>query len=511
MTVYDMNEGLRQSSVWIGATTKAFWQNPAFALSPSPLPSILAAWGQVTEHAFERINTKPDWGIDSVVSRDRDYVVTERTELERPFCKLTHFSADRDRPITRRVLLVAPMSGHYATLCRKTVKSLLPNCDVYVTEWLNARDVPMSAGKFDVEDYVQYLVDFLQYLGDDIHVIAVCQPVPLALAATAVLARDEKAAHPRTLTLIGGPVDPDANPTEVTDFGNRVAMDHLEVGVIQTVGFAFAGVGRKVYPGTSQLTSFIAMNANMHATAFLNQIAAVARGDAAEHDRHNTFYDEYLAVMDMPAEFYLSTVERVFKNREIANNAFVFKGEAVDITMINKTAVKIVEGGRDDISAPGQCLAALKLLPNLPDSMKESYLAPDAGHYGIFSGSAWRNKIRPAVLNFIDKHNGPNVPTKAEAKPVAAKKPVAGKKPLAAKTAVAKSSAVKEAKAAKPVEAKKPAVAKTVEEKKPASAPKAAKPIEIKKPAAAKPVNGKKPAAATRADVKKPKSPRAKT
>ncbi len=406
MTVYDTRESLRQSSAWIGATTKAFWQYPAFALSPSPLPALFAAWGQVTERTFERINTKPDWAIENVVSRDRDYVVNIRTELERPFCKLTHFTADIDRPVNRRVLLVAPMSGHYATLCRKTVRSLLPNCDVYVTEWLNARDVPMSAGKFDVDDYVQYLVDFLKYLGEDIHVIAVCQPVPLALVATAVLAKDDSAPNPRTLTLIGGPVDADANPTEVTDFGNRIAMEHLEAGVIQTVGFAFAGVGRKVYPGFTQLASFIAMNANTHATAFLNQIAAVARGDAAEHDKHNTFYDEYLAVMDMPAEFYLSTVERVFKNREIAENKFVFKGEPVDITSITKTAVKIVEGGRDDISAPGQCLAALKLLPNLPESMKESYLAPDAGHYGIFSGSTWRNTIRPAVLNFIDKHNG---------------------------------------------------------------------------------------------------------
>ncbi len=417
-----MNESFRQSSVWLGATTKAFWQNPAFALVPSPLPSIFAAWGEVTERSFERINIQPDWGIESVVSRDRDYVVTKRTELERPFCDLIHFTADRDRPVNRRILLVAPMSGHYATLCRKTVKSLLPNCDVYVTEWRNARDVPLSAGTFDIEDYTQYLVDFLKFLGNNIHVIAVCQPVPLALVATAILAQDKNAPHPRTLTLIGGPVDPDANPTEVTDFGNRVTMGHLEVGVIQSVGFAFAGVGRKVYPGTMQLSSFIAMNANTHAKAFLNQIAAVARGDAAEHDRHNTFYDEYLAVMDMPAEFYLSTVERIFKNREIAKNEFTFKGKPVDITAISETAVKIVEGGRDDISAPGQCLAALKLLPKLPASMKESFLAPEAGHYGIFSGSTWRNEIRPAVLDFIDKHNSND--TKPDGKtPAKQKKP----------------------------------------------------------------------------------------
>ena len=406
MAIYDLNESMRQGTAWMGATAKAFWGNPAFAATANPLPTIFAAWGEVTERSANRVAAKPDWGIESVVSRDRDYVVTKKTELDLPFCRLLHFSADRDRPVRRRVLLVAPMSGHYATLCRKTVLSLLPNCDVYVTEWKNARDVPLAAGKFDVEDYTQHLVDFLYHLGENIHVIAVCQPVPLTLAATAVMAQDKKAPHPRTLTLIGGPVDPDANPTEVTDFGNRVTMGQLESSVIQTVGFAFAGAGRKVYPGAVQLASFMAMNASTHANAFLDQIAAVARGEASDNDRHNTFYDEYLAVMDMPAEFYLSTVDRIFKKREIARNEFSLHGQKVDITAIKDTAVKVVEGGKDDISAPGQCLAAFTLLPNLPESMKEEFLAPNAGHYGIFSGSAWRNEIRPAVLDFIDKHNG---------------------------------------------------------------------------------------------------------
>jgi len=406
MTVYDMNESIRQSNAWVGATTKAFWSNPAFSMSMSPFPSLFAAWGEVTERTFEKIATKPSWGIESVVSKDQDYPVTKKIDLELPFCDLIHFAAERNRPVTRKVLLVAPMSGHYATLCRKTVVSLLPNCDVYVTEWKNARDIPMSAGKFDVEDYTKYLVQFMKHLGEDVHVIAVCQPVPLTLVATAMLAEDEKTPNPRTLTLIGGPVDPDANPTEVTDFGNRVTMGQLEHTVITPVGFAFPGVGRKVYPGSTQLASFMAMNPKTHAKAFTDQIGAVARGEAADLDRHNKFYDEYLAVMDMPAEFYLSTVERVFKNRDVARNAFTVDGKKIDISKITKTAVKIVEGGRDDISAPGQCLAALDLMPNLPDSMKEHFVAEKAGHYGIFSGSAWRNDIRPALLAFIDTHNG---------------------------------------------------------------------------------------------------------
>ncbi|MBR9862325.1 MAG: polyhydroxyalkanoate depolymerase [Rhodobacteraceae bacterium] len=420
VTIYDMSESMRQSSAWVGATTKAFWQNPAFSVTMSPLPALFSAWGEVTERTFEKVATKPSWGIDSVVSADSDYPVTKQIELELPFCNLIHFTAERDRPVNRRVLLVAPMSGHYATLCRKTVASLLPNCDVYVTEWKNARDVPLSAGKFDVEDYTKYVVKMLRHLGENIHIIAVCQPVPLTLVATAMLAEDETAPQPRTLTLIGGPVDPDANPTEVTDFGNRVTMGQLEHSVITPVGFAFAGVGRKVYPGAVQLSSFIAMNAQTHAKAFADQIGAVARGEAADLDRHNKFYDEYLAVMDMPAEFYLSTVDRVFKRREVARNVFKVDGRHVDISKITKTAVKIVEGGRDDISAPGQCLAALDLLPDLPEDMQETFLAPDAGHYGIFSGSAWRNDIRPAVLNFIDKHNdAPEAPVKAAQAPKA--------------------------------------------------------------------------------------------
>lgn len=407
LTIYDMSESMRQGSAWWGATAKAFWGNPVFSTSLSPLPALFAAWGEVTERSFEKVATKPGWGIDSVVSRDRDYVVTKQVELDLPFCRLLHFTADRDRPVNRRVLLVAPMSGHFATLCRKTVASLLPNCDVWVTEWKNARDVPLSEGKFDVEDYTKHLVHFLTHLGENIHIIAVCQPVPLTLVATAMVADDDSVPNPRSLTLIGGPVDPDANPTEVTDFGNRVTMGQLERSVIQPVGFAFKGVGRKVYPGAMQLASFMAMNATKHATAFSDQIAAVARGEAFDHDKHNTFYDEYLAVMDMTAEFYLSTVDRIFKRREVARNVFTVDGKHIDISKITETAVKIVEGGRDDISAPGQCLAALDLLPDLPDDMKETYLAPDAGHYGIFSGRAWRDTIRPAVLNFIDKHNGP--------------------------------------------------------------------------------------------------------
>jgi hypothetical protein len=227
---------------------------------------------------------------------------------------------------------------------RSTVASLLPDADVYVTDWHNARDIPVSAGKFDVEDYTLYLAEFMKELGPETNVIAVCQPVPLTLAATAYLAAEHPEAQPRSLVLIGGPVDPDAAATEVTDFGRRVTMGQLEHLAIQRVGFKYKGAGRLVYPGLLQLQSFITMNAERHGKAFAEQIFRVSRGEASDHDAHNRFYDEYLAVMDMTAEFYLSTVERVFKNREIATNSFVVAGRKVDFSAITKVAVMTVEG-----------------------------------------------------------------------------------------------------------------------------------------------------------------------
>ncbi|TNF18723.1 MAG: polyhydroxyalkanoate depolymerase [Rhodobacteraceae bacterium] len=407
MVNYDLMETLRNTNQWLGATAEALASYPAFAMWPNPAMNWLAAWGSVTERTYERMVVKPDWGIHSITCDDgRDHLVTVRTEVSRPFGDLIHFEIAGRQTSPRKVLLVAPMSGHYATLLRSTVRSLLPDCEVYVTDWHNARDIPVSEGKFDVEDYTLYLVDFMRHLGPDTHVIAVCQPAPLTLAATAYLAEEEPDAQPRSLTLIGGPVDPDATPTDVTDFGRRVTMGQLEQSMIQQVGFKHPGVGRKVYPGLLQLTSFMSMNAERHSKAFVDQIIRVANGQASDHDAHNRFYDEYLAVMDMPAEFYLSTVERVFKNREIARNEFVVEGKTVDMGKITTVAVKTVEGAKDDISAPGQCIAALELCTGLPDDKKASHVEPGAGHYGIFAGKSWRNNIRPLVLGFIDANSG---------------------------------------------------------------------------------------------------------
>ncbi len=404
MLTYDLMESMRNTQALMGATARAMASYPAFALSLNPMLPMLAAWGTVTERSFERMIVKPDWGIRSIVGQEgQDHLIDVNVVVDKPFGSLIEFKVRRRAPTGRQVLLVAPMSGHYATLLRSTVMSLLPDCDVFVTDWHNARDIPVSAGKFDVEDYTLYLVDFMRHLGPDTHVIAICQPAPLALAATAYLAAEDPAAQPRSLTLIGGPVDPDAAATDVTDFGRRITMGQLEQIAIQRVGFSYKGVGRLVYPGLLQLQSFISMNRDRHTKAFSDQILRVARGEASDHDAHNRFYDEYLAVMDMAAEFYLSTVERIFKNGEIAKNAFVVAGKKVDIGAITQVSVMTVEGAEDDISAPGQCVAALRLLTGLPDSKKAHHLEPGAGHYGIFAGKSWRLNIRPLVLGFLDR------------------------------------------------------------------------------------------------------------
>jgi len=403
MASYDLMETMRNTNQFMGAAVKAWASYPMFSAVPNPAIDWLAAWGEVTERAFERMVVKPDWGIHSITCSDgRDHLVTIEKVIERPFGDLIRFNVQNRAESKRKVLVVAPMSGHYATLLRSTVKSLIIDCEVYVTDWHNARDIPVSAGKFDVEDYTMYLVDFMKEMGPDTHVIAVCQPAPLTLAATAYLAQEDPDAQPRSMTLIGGPIDPDAAATDVTDFGRRVTMGQLEQAMIQRVGYKYAGVGRKVYPGLLQLSSFMSMNADRHGKAFRDQIMRVAQNQASDHDPHNRFYDEYLAVMDMTAEFYLSTVERVFKNREIARNVFTVHGTRVDIGKITDVAVKTVEGAKDDISAPGQCVAALALCTGLPDSKKASHVEPDAGHYGIFAGKSWRNNIRPLVLDFID-------------------------------------------------------------------------------------------------------------
>lgn len=405
MLSYDYFEAIRNANQWIGATAKAAASIPAMSVFPNPSIDWIAAWGEVTERSFERMAAKPDWGIESITCYDgRDHFVEINKKITGAFGDLIHFNVLGREPARRKILLVAPMSGHYSTLLRSTVNSLIIDSEIYVTDWHNARDIPVSEGSFDIEDYAKYLIDYIRFLGPDINVVAICQPAPLALVATAFLAQEKKDDQPKSLILMGGPIDPSAAPTEITEFGNKVNLEYLEQTVIQRVGFKYAGVGRQVFPGLLQLMSFMSMNAEKHSKSFSDQIAKVAQGTASEHDKHNSFYDEYLAVMDMTAEFYLSTVDRIFKKREIAQNKFTIMGKHVDIGAISNVAVMTIEGGKDDISAPGQCSAAIELCKNVPLKKKCSHVEADAGHYGIFAGKNWRTNIRPKVLEFIDSH-----------------------------------------------------------------------------------------------------------
>ena len=262
---YDFMETIRNTNQWLGASAKSFASYPAYEIAPNPMMNWLAAWGEVTERSFERMVAKPDWNIDSFTCEDgRDHLVDIKIKIKKPFGDLVHFDVQDRKAINKKVLLIAPMSGHYATLLTSTVHSLIADCEVYITDWHNARDIPVSAGKFDIEDYTKYLIEFIKYLGPDIHVVAVCQPAPLALAATAFISGYEKNSIPKSLILIGGPIDPDANPTEVTDFGRRVTMGQLEHTMIQNVGVKYAGIGRQVYPGSLQLYSFLSMLSLIH-------------------------------------------------------------------------------------------------------------------------------------------------------------------------------------------------------------------------------------------------------
>ena len=402
LPTYEVFGHARAAGQHFGMLTKDFWSNPVFELVPSAAPAIFAALGELAERTCSRMTAAPEWGIRSVGSNGSEFAVVKEVLVSRPFCDLVAFRAEGRAPLARRVLLVAPLSGHHPTLLRKTVTAMLPECDVFLTEWRNARDVPAADGKFDVEDFTVYIRDFMRFLGRGTHVIAVCQPAPLALAATADLALAEPDAQPLSLVLIGGPVVPDAAPTDVTEFGDRVTQGQIEHFLVQRVGAGHAGRGRLVFPGSIQLASFLLMNPDLHISSYARQMGRISKGLATDDDRHNRFYDEYLAVMDMPAEFYMSTVNRLFKGGEVAHNRFSVEGRPIDLGAISRTAVMTVEGGRDDISAPGQSSAALPMLTGIPETMKRTHVEPDAGHYGIFSGKAWRNRILPVVLEFID-------------------------------------------------------------------------------------------------------------
>lgn len=415
--MYELNHAALQPYRALADAVKLFYSHPLNPASQTSFGRSVAGAAELFERTTRRY-AKPEFGISETTVNFVRVPVKEKTVWSKPFCNLIHFERrlpEGHKP-DPKILIVAPMSGHYATLLRGTVETFLPRAEVFITDWTDARMVPLSAGPFDLDDYVDYVIDMLRWLGPDTHVIAVCQPsVPVLSAVSVMEARGDDAA-PSTMTLMGGPIDTRRNPTAVNLLAEEKGTDWFRDNVITTVPWPHPGFGRPVYPGFLQLSGFMSMNLDRHLIAHKDFFMHLVKDDGDSAEKHREFYDEYLAVMDMPAEFYLSTVERVFKNREIAKNEFVVNGHKVDIGKITSVAVKTVEGSKDDISAPGQCVAALDLCTGLPASKKASHLEPGAGHYGIFAGKSWRNNIRPLVLDFIDANSA--APKQAESKVV---------------------------------------------------------------------------------------------
>jgi poly(3-hydroxybutyrate) depolymerase len=374
---------------WSAAATKALLGNPFNPLAYTLTGRLLHASADVFTGVTRR-RGKPAWNVPAELE----------TVDERPFCRLVHFRTEGagQRP---RVLLVAPMSGHYATLLRNTVEVMIEDHDVYVTDWVDAREVAPGCGRFDLEDYIAYVREYLQLLGPDVHVIAVCQPAPAVLAAVALLAADNDAAQPRSMVLMGGPVDARVAPTKPTEFAASHTLAWFEHELTMRVPPWYRGAGRVVYPGFLQIGAFMSMNPKRHLDAHWNIFKDLVRGDGESAQMRRAFYDEYLSVMDIPAEFYLQTVDQIFQRATLANGTMRWRGAAVEPRAIRKTALLTVEGELDDISAPGQTYAAHALCTGIPTARRGKFVQQGVGHYGIFSGRTWRTVVAPHIGRFI--------------------------------------------------------------------------------------------------------------
>ena len=343
---------------------------------------------------------RPPYRIDKVKVGNREVAVTEEVTYSTPFGSLLRFRKDIDiaQP---KVLVVAPLSGHFATLLRNTVQVLLADNDVYITDWHNARDVPLSAGEFGMEGYISHVIDFMEKLGPRSHIVAVCQPCVQALAATAIMSEDNNPATPASLTLMAGPIDTRLNPTKVNHLATTKPIEWFEKNLIALVPGRFKGGGRLVYPGFMQLTAFMSMNLDRHVKAHVELYNSLAAGEMEKAQQTKTFYDEYFAVLDLTAEFYIETVKLVFQDYALAKGELQYKGRTVNPKAIRRTTLLTVEGERDDICSVGQTLAAHDLCSSLKPFRKRHHLQPGVGHYGVFSGKKWENQIYPLVRNAI--------------------------------------------------------------------------------------------------------------
>ena len=365
---------------------------------PSVLSNLNAAYELIARAGLT--HTRPAYGIDSVTVGDEEVAVVEEAADVTPFGTLLRFRKDvaLAQP---RALLVAPLSGHFATLLRATVRTMLPEHDVYITDWHNARDVGRGVGRFGFDEYVAHLIRFLEKLGPGAHLIAVCQPCVAALAAASVMAQGDNPAQPRSMTLMAGPIDTRVNPTKVNDLAKSKSIDWFESNLIATVPGRFGGGGRRVYPGFVQLAAFMSMNIDRHIKAHQELYRHLAQGEAEKAAQTKAFYDEYFAVLDLTAEFYLETVQLVFQEHALPLGELTYEGRAVEPAAIRRTALFTVEGEKDDICAVGQTLAAHDLCTSLRPYRKRHHMQPGVGHYGVFSGRTWANQIYPMVKNVI--------------------------------------------------------------------------------------------------------------
>ncbi len=377
---------------------------------PSSPAGFLGA-GQVVASALEVFahaaapRGKPAFDIESVELDGTHYGVTEAIVAHRPYGNLlrfTHTGLPDDAP---SLLIVAPMSGHFATLLRGTVARMMERCVVYITDWADAKMVPVSAGRFDLDDYIDYIIGFLEHIGPGTHMMAVCQPSVPALAATAMMATAGHPCRPATLTMMGGPVDTREAPTSVNDVAMKRPLSWFENTVIARVPLAYPGSGRKVYPGFLQLAGFMSMNLGSHMMSHYHMFRHLVAGDGDSADASKAFYEEYRSVSDLTSEFYLQTVEHVFQRHSLPKGEFVHRGRLIDLAAIRDTALLAIEGENDDISGIGQTKAALTITPGLSERKKKYFLAPEVGHYGIFNGGKWRRNIAPVVEAWIAQHS----------------------------------------------------------------------------------------------------------
>ncbi len=374
----------------------SLWSTMQYA---SPLRRMAAYYEVVALAGFT--HTRPDYDIHEVVTDSGESVsVIEREVLSTPFCGLRRF-ARKGGESDPRVLLVAPMSGHFATLLRGTIRTLLRHHQVYVTDWRNARDIPLEHGTFSFDDFVQHLIDFIKAIGPDAHVVAVCQPAVPALAAAAIMAQDDDLDQPASLTLMAGPIDTRIAPTKVNELATSKPIEWFREKMVGVAPRTVRGAGRKVYPGFLQVAAFMSMNVERHSKAFVDLFKSRVEGDFKKANQIREFYEEYFAIMDLDAQFYLETVDLVFQKHALPRGELSFRGRLIEPRAIKKTALLTVEGERDDICAVGQTLAAHDLCTGLRPYMKSHVLQPDVGHYGVFNGRRWDTQIYPVVHDHI--------------------------------------------------------------------------------------------------------------